>query len=59
MKEPGNDDVLIESCSIENPGHGHDVLEIGQLTGPPHLAPVAERGVAEGLFEAGGQEWER
>ena len=42
MQQPGNHDVFIEACSIEDPGYSHDMLEIGQFPCPPHLTLVAQ-----------------
>src|SRR5208283_5749140 len=57
VQEPGNDHILIKTGSIQNPGHGDDMLYIRHTAASTNLALMTDRGEAKGLHEPGSHEW--
>src|SRR5271157_6230601 len=57
VQEPGNDHILIKTGSIQNPGHGDDMLYIRHTAASTNLALMTDRGEAQGLLEPGSHEW--
>ena len=53
VQESGNDHVLVETGSIQNPGHGDNMLHIGHTVTSAELALMSDRGEPKGLLEPG------